>query len=320
MRLLPVEVPCGGRQPSPCTRTADVRCRRGRAEGRSTCTTGACVAADARSARSRWDDDFRCGNQRNRLARAARRLRRGGAARWVDTADVYAGGVSEETSGAGLPPGRRTYGPGSCSRRGSLPDGARNPTRAVRPPPPAPRPRRLLSRLGVDHVDLYQLHAWDPHTPIEESLRFLDDAIHAGKISYAGLSNFTGWQVQKTVDVAERHHLAVPVTLQPAYSLLVREIEWEIVPACLENGLGMLPWSPLGGGWLSGKYQRDQRPEGPPARGGSGARDRGVRPAGRCRADSGTPSTRADRPPTVAASRWPRWRWPGCATAPRSAR
>nr|MDP9467073.1 aldo/keto reductase [Actinomycetota bacterium] len=119
-----------------------------------------------------------------------------------------------------------------------------------------------LSRLGVDHVDLYQLHAWDPHTPLEETLRFLDDAVRAGKIGYPGLSNFTGWQVQKAVDLAEREHLAVPVTLQPAYSLLVRGIEHEIVPACEHNGLGLLPWSPLGGGWLSGKYTRDQRPTG----------------------------------------------------------
>src|SRR5919202_1670387 len=119
-----------------------------------------------------------------------------------------------------------------------------------------------LRRLGVDHVDLYQLHAWDPLTPLEETLRFLDDAVSAGKIGYPGLSNFTAWQVQRAVDLAEHRHLAVPVTLQPSYSLLVRDVEFEIVPACLHNGLGMLPWGPLGGGWLSGKYTRDQRPEG----------------------------------------------------------
>ena len=86
--------------------------------------------------------------------------------------------------------------------------------------------------------------------------------MRAGKIGYPGLSNFTGWQVQKAVDLAEHQHLAVPVTLQPAYSLLVRGIEHEIVPACEHNGLGLLPWSPLAGGWLSGKYTRDSRPEG----------------------------------------------------------
>jgi aryl-alcohol dehydrogenase-like predicted oxidoreductase len=119
-----------------------------------------------------------------------------------------------------------------------------------------------LRRLGVDSVDLYQLHAWDPVTPLEESLRFLDDAVSAGKIGYPGLSNFTGWQLQRAVDVAERDRLAVPVTLQPNYSLLVRGTEDEIVPACLYNGLGLLPWGPLAGGWLSGKYTRDQRPAG----------------------------------------------------------
>jgi aryl-alcohol dehydrogenase-like predicted oxidoreductase len=119
-----------------------------------------------------------------------------------------------------------------------------------------------LDRLGVEHVDLYQLHAWDPLTPLEETLRFLDDAVRAGKIGYVGLSNFTGWQVQKAVDLTERWGLSVPVTLQPSYSLLVRDVELEIVPACEHNGLGLLPWSPLAGGWLSGKYDRDARPTG----------------------------------------------------------
>jgi aryl-alcohol dehydrogenase-like predicted oxidoreductase len=119
-----------------------------------------------------------------------------------------------------------------------------------------------LRRLGVDTIDLYQLHAFDPHTPVEETLRFLDDAVRAGKIRYVGLSNFTGWQIQKVADLARFGGLTVPVTLQPQYNLLVREIEWEIVPACLENGLGLLPWSPLGGGWLTGKYTREERPTG----------------------------------------------------------
>jgi aryl-alcohol dehydrogenase-like predicted oxidoreductase len=119
-----------------------------------------------------------------------------------------------------------------------------------------------LSRLGVDAIDLYQVHSWDPLTPLDETWRFLDDAVSAGKILYAGLSNFTGWQVQKVADLAESGGWTRPVTLQPQYNLLVREIEWEIVPACLHNGLGLLPWSPLGGGWLTGKYQRDERPTG----------------------------------------------------------
>ncbi len=119
-----------------------------------------------------------------------------------------------------------------------------------------------LRRLGVDSVDLYQVHAFDPYTPLEETLRFLDDAVRAGKLAYVGLSNYTGWQVQKVVDLADSLGLARPVTLQPQYNLLVREIEWEIVPACESTGLGLLPWSPLGGGWLTGKYTRDARPTG----------------------------------------------------------
>ncbi|MEP7026768.1 MAG: aldo/keto reductase, partial [Actinomycetota bacterium] len=119
-----------------------------------------------------------------------------------------------------------------------------------------------LRRLGRDGVDLYQVHAFDPWTPLEETLRTLDGFVRAGKIRYYGLSNFTGWQLTKAVHLARALNVAGPVTLQPQYSLLVREIEWEIVPAALDAGLGLLPWSPLGGGWLSGKYRQDQRPSG----------------------------------------------------------
>jgi len=119
-----------------------------------------------------------------------------------------------------------------------------------------------LSRLGLDSIDLYQAHAFDPLTPLDETLRTLDGFIRSGKIRYYGLSNFTGWQLTKAVHLARELGLAAPVTLQPQYSLLVREIEWEILPAAQDAGLGLLPWSPLGGGWLSGKYQRGQRPTG----------------------------------------------------------
>ena len=119
-----------------------------------------------------------------------------------------------------------------------------------------------LRRLGAEAVDLYQVHAFDPLTPLEETLRFLDDAVKSGKILYTGLSNFTAWQIQKTVDTAATLGVAGPVSVQPQYNLLAREIEWEIVPACLDGNLSLLPWSPLGGGWLTGKYQRDTRPTG----------------------------------------------------------
>ena len=119
-----------------------------------------------------------------------------------------------------------------------------------------------LRRLGLDAVDLYQAHAFDPWTPLEETLRTMDGFVRAGKARYCGLSNFTGWQLTKAVHLARAMGVAGPVTLQPQYSLLVREIEWEIVPAALDAGIGLLAWSPLGGGWLSGKYQRDARPAG----------------------------------------------------------
>jgi aryl-alcohol dehydrogenase (NADP+) len=94
------------------------------------------------------------------------------------------------------------------------------------------------------------------HTPVEETLSFLDETVKVGKIHYVGLSNFTGWQLQLIISTAKAMGVQVPVTLQPQYSLLSREIEWEIVPAALHNGIGLLPWSPLAGGFLSGKYQR----------------------------------------------------------------
>jgi aryl-alcohol dehydrogenase-like predicted oxidoreductase len=117
-----------------------------------------------------------------------------------------------------------------------------------------------LRRLGVDTVDLYQAHAWDPLTPIEETLGFFEDVVRAGKIRYAGVSNFLGWQLQKAALMAG--DAAPIVTLQPQYNLLVRDIELEIVDVCRNEGIGILPWSPLAGGWLTGKYDRDEQPRG----------------------------------------------------------
>jgi aryl-alcohol dehydrogenase-like predicted oxidoreductase len=181
----------------------------------------------------------------------------------IDTADVYSGGVSEEIIGRWL-----RDQPAEVRSRVVLATKGRFPM-GEGPNDVGLSRRHLrqaldasLERLGVDHVDLYQVHAFDPHTPLEETLGFLDDAVTAGKIAYVGLSNYTGWQVQKVVDLAEFRGLARPVTLQPQYNLLVREIEWEIVPACESTGLGLLPWSPLGGGWLTGKYTKDERPSG----------------------------------------------------------
>jgi aryl-alcohol dehydrogenase-like predicted oxidoreductase len=182
---------------------------------------------------------------------------------FVDTADVYGNGESERIIGRWFAdrPADVTE-PIVLATKGrfpldSSPNGlglsSRHLTRAL---------DDSLRRLGLDSVDLYQLHAFDEWTPMEETIRTLDSFVRAGKIRYWGLSNFTGWQLTKIVYLARQMGLTPPVTLQPQYSLIVREIEWEIVPAAQDAGLGLLPWSPLGGGWLSGKYKRDQRPSG----------------------------------------------------------
>ncbi len=185
-----------------------------------------------------------------------------GGGNFLDTADVYTKGVSEQIIGRWLAShpteaeqlviatkGRFPMGPGpndyGASRR-HLRDALDS----------------SLARLGVEFVDLYQIHAFDALTPLEETLRFLDDAISAGKIGAYGFSNFTGWQLTKAAWLAKVHGWAPPVTLQPQYSLLVRGIEHEIVPAALDQAIGLLPWSPLAGGWLSGPYQRDSTPTG----------------------------------------------------------
>ncbi|GAB3604093.1 aldo/keto reductase [Kineococcus gypseus] len=181
----------------------------------------------------------------------------------VDTADVYTRGTSEEIIGAWF-----AARPAEVTERVVLATKGRFPT--SNEPNGVGLSRRHLTRaldaslrrLGLEAVDLYQVHAWDPWTPIEETLETLDAFVRAGKVHDVGLSNFTGWQLQKAVSTADSAGLVRPVTLQPQYNLLVREVEWEIVPAAEENGLGLLPWSPLGGGWLSGKYTRDDTPTG----------------------------------------------------------
>jgi aryl-alcohol dehydrogenase-like predicted oxidoreductase len=117
-----------------------------------------------------------------------------------------------------------------------------------------------LRRLGVDAIDLYQAHAFDPYTPLAETLRVMDGFVRAGKIRYYGLSNFLGWQLTEAVHLARELGVAPPVTLQVQYNLLARDVEWEVLPAARHAGLGLLPWSPLAGGWLTGKYQRNEPP------------------------------------------------------------
>jgi aryl-alcohol dehydrogenase-like predicted oxidoreductase len=186
-----------------------------------------------------------------------------GGGNLIDTADVYTHGVSEEIIGRWLAAHPEDAEELVIATKGRFPtsdgpNGLGLSRRHLRTALDA-----SLTRLGRDHIDLYQMHAWDALTPIEETLRFLDDSVTAGKIGYYGFSNFLGWQLTKAVHVAAASHFTPPVTLQPQYNLLVRGIEHEVVPAALDAGVGLLPWSPLAGGWLSGKYERDVSPSGP---------------------------------------------------------
>ena len=184
-------------------------------------------------------------------------VRHGGT--FVDTADVYGAGESERIIGRWIE--RRggiddlvlatkgRFGPAPDSHGASR----RSLTRAL---------EGSLERLGLDAVDLYLVHGWDPHTPVVRTLETLGDLVARGRIRHVGWSNVTGWQLQRIVSTARHEGLPVPVALQPQYNLLDRGIELEVLPCCLEEEIGLTPWSPLGGGWLTGKYRRGERPAG----------------------------------------------------------
>jgi aryl-alcohol dehydrogenase-like predicted oxidoreductase len=112
--------------------------------------------------------------------------------------------------------------------------------------------------LQTDYIDLYQAHCWDPYAPLEETLSAFDDLVHSGKIRYIGVSNFTAWQLMKALWLSDLNGWARFVCLQPRYNLVDRQIERELLPLCREEGLGVIPWSPLAGGFLSGKYRPDK--------------------------------------------------------------
>jgi aryl-alcohol dehydrogenase-like predicted oxidoreductase len=178
----------------------------------------------------------------------------------IDTADVYSGGLSEEIVGDVL---------ADAGRR----DRALVATKARMPMGDGPNDAGLsrhhlireceasLRRLRVDHIDLYQVHEWDGQTPLEETLEALDTLVRSGKVRYVGASNYAGWQLMKALATSDRHGYQRFVGHQIHYSLQAREAEYELVPLALDQGLGILVWSPLAGGLLSGKYRRGQ--EGP---------------------------------------------------------
>ena len=180
---------------------------------------------------------------------------------FIDTADVYSGGVSEEITGQALKNLKvprdsvvvatkvfGEMGPGPNARgasRSHILDGV----------------KASLRRLQLDHIDLYQIHGFDPATPIEETVRALDQLVRHGHVRYVGVSNWAAWQIVKALGIAEREHLARFESLQAYYTVAGRDLERELVPMLKSEGVGLMVWSPLAGGLLSGKYGRDQQGE-----------------------------------------------------------
>ena len=176
---------------------------------------------------------------------------------FLDTADVYTQGVSEEITGRAIREKRNELilatkvrfpmgkGPNDVGlSRKHIIEGC----------------EASLRRLGTDYIDLYQAHCWDAATLLEETLSAFSDLVHQGKVRYIGVSNFTAWQIMKALHVSRTHSFERIVSLQPQYSLVERHLDYEILPLCREENIAVLPWSPLGGGFLSGKYKRGEQP------------------------------------------------------------
>lgn len=174
---------------------------------------------------------------------------------FIDTADVYTGGRSEETLGVALE-GRWHQVVLATKFRSKMGDGP-NDFGASRYHL-ANAVEASLRRLQSDHIDLYQVHSWDEATPIEETLRALDDLVRAGKVRYIGASNFAAWQLARANLLAELRGWTSFVSIQPHYHMLERDIERELIPYCNAYRVGILPYFPLAGGFLTGKYKRGQ--------------------------------------------------------------
>lgn len=178
---------------------------------------------------------------------------------FIDTADVYGAGASESIIGKwGAQRGgfsdlvlatKARFGPPAGSHGASR----RALTQCV---------DNSLRRLQTEAIDVYFIHGWDKHTDIAETLATLKDLMSLGKIHHIAWSNVSGWHLQKIICTAQMAGMALPVAVQPQYNLLERGVEVEVLPCCLENGISITPWSPLGGGWLTGKYTADARPSG----------------------------------------------------------
>lgn len=173
---------------------------------------------------------------------------------FIDTANVYSQGISEEILGRWLHNKRRDDFVIATKVRfpmGSSPNDVGLSRKHI-----LASVEDSLRRINTSYIDLYQVHAWDPGTPLEETLDALNRLVQDGKVRYLGASNYAGYQLQKAVDLSRHYGWEAFVCLQPLYNLLDRSFEWELEPVCEAEGVGVIPWSPLRGGWLSGKYQR----------------------------------------------------------------
>ena len=178
----------------------------------------------------------------------------------LDTANVYNAGVSEEMIGVALKEnGRRERALIATKVRFRMGDGPNE--RGLSRHHIIAQCKASLKRLQTDHIDLYQVHEWDGMTPIEETMEALDTLVRHGHVRYIGCSNYSGWHIMKALNVADKRNNERFVSQQIHYTLHSREAEYELVPISQDQGLGILVWSPLAGGLLSGKYRRDSGPE-----------------------------------------------------------
>ncbi len=176
---------------------------------------------------------------------------------FFDTADIYGNGASEELLGRAIQ-GRRDQLVIATKARGKM--GTSPNDEGLSRKHLIAAVEASLRRLQTDHIDLYQMHFPDEHTPLEETLRTLDDLITQGKLRYIGISNFEGWRIMKSLWVSDVRGFARFECLQQHYSLINREPEQEVFPACMDQGLGVITYSPTGAGFLTGKYQRGEPP------------------------------------------------------------
>ncbi|MGG4145411.1 aldo/keto reductase [Paenibacillus algorifonticola] len=196
-------------------------------------------------------------DEQDSLEMINRFVERGG--NFLDTANVYVSGRSEEIVGKAIKGRRSEMVVATKVRMTTSPDinGVGLSRKHIMEGVEA-----SLKRLQTDYIDLYQVHVWDHATPIEETLRTLDDLVTSGKVRYIGCSNFFAWQLMKSLAWSDANRYVRFVSLQPQYSLVSRQMDREMMSLCLEENVGVIPWAPLGGGFLTGRYDRTEPTEG----------------------------------------------------------